>query len=161
MLSPRRQQRRAMPMWKSWGVVALVCAPGAMAQEPTTHPCASVLDPLPRLACYDARFPLSPAVRAADASRGLREFGRVAAHASLMPVAASPARVSATVLSVAYQADGKRIVALDSQQRWALTEPTSRGHLADGDEVVIRKAAMGSYMLVTSGGVALRARRID
>ncbi|MBB5880008.1 hypothetical protein GGR74_001156 [Xanthomonas arboricola] len=62
---------------------------------------------------------------------------------------------------MAYQPDGTRIVSLDSRQRWALTEATSRGPLAEGEVVVIRKAAMGSYMLVTAAGVALRARRID
>lgn len=161
MLGHRLQRRHAMPTWKSLGILLMVCATSAAAQEVVTHACASVLDPLPRLACYDASFPPSPAVRAAEASRGLREFGHDPARASVTSPGQSPAQVSATVRAVAYQTDGTRVVVLDSQQRWALTESSSRGHLAEGDAVTIRTAALGSYMLVTPGGVALRARRID
>ncbi len=139
----------------------MVCATSVAAQEVTTHACASVPDPLPRLACYDASFPPSAAVRAAEASRGLRDFGRDPAQASAMSPVKPPAQVSATVVTVTYRADGTRVVVLDTRQRWALTEATSRGHLAEGDTVTIRTAAMGSYMLVTPGGVALRARRLD
>ncbi|WP_425529821.1 hypothetical protein [Xanthomonas campestris] len=161
MLGHRRQRRHAMPMWKFFGTLLMVCATSATAQEAATHACASVLDPLPRLACYDASFPPSAAVRAAEAGRGIREFGRDPAHTPATLTGKPPAQVSATVRAVAYQTDGARVVVLDSQQRWALTESTSRGHLAEGDAVTIRSAAMGSYMLVTPGGVALRARRID
>ncbi|WP_259165984.1 type VI secretion protein [Xanthomonas sp. 4461] len=150
-----------MPTCKSLGTLLMVCATSAAAQQVTTHACASVPDPLPRLACYDASFPPSPEVRAAEAGRGLREFGRNPAQASAMSPVKPPAQVSATVVTVTYRADGTRVVVLDTRQRWALTEATSRGHLAEGDAVTIRTAAMGSYMLVTPGGVALRARRLD
>ncbi|APP79959.1 hypothetical protein ABQZ99_013180 [Xanthomonas hortorum pv. vitians] len=145
------------------GLAIMCCTWGVVAQETPTHRCASVLEPLPRLACYDASFPPAQAVRAAEASRGVREFGHSADEVSAAAVArrSSPAQLSATVLAVTYQADGTRTVSLDTQQRWALTEASSRGHLAEGDVIVLRKAAMGSYMLVTAAGVALRARRID
>ncbi|MBO9879586.1 MULTISPECIES: hypothetical protein [Xanthomonas] len=153
-------QQMSRPM--RWVPIMLSCAGSVSAQEPATHPCASVIDPLPRLACYDASYPPSAAVRAAEADRGMREFGHNAAQAPAASTTQSaPAQVSATVLAVAYQADGTRLVSLDTQQRWTLTEASSRGHLAEGERVVIRKAAMGSYMLVTPAGVALRARRVD
>ena len=152
-----------MHKWTVCGLAILGCAWGVAAQEAATHRCASVLEPLPRLACYDASFPPSQAVRAAEAGRGVREFGHRPNAPSAAAVArqSSPAQLSATVLAVTYQTDGTRTVLLDTHQRWALTEATSRGHLAEGDVIVLRKAAMGSYMLVTVAGVALRARRID
>ncbi|HBK47093.1 MAG TPA: hypothetical protein DDZ67_11810, partial [Xanthomonadaceae bacterium] len=70
-------------------------------------------------------------------------------------------RLSARVVAVDYHRDGTRTVALDSRQRWLLPEPGSRGHLGEGDVVQLRRASMGSFMLVTAGGVALRARRIE
>ncbi|MCC4606062.1 hypothetical protein HG421_04990 [Xanthomonas campestris pv. badrii] len=144
-----------------WGQMLLGCAWAAGAQEAPTHACASVPDPVPRLACYDTSFPPTPAVRAAEASRAVREFGHDAARPASASGDKPPAQVSAAVLAVAYRTDGTRIVTLDNQQRWAVTEPTSRGHVAERDVVTIRKAAMGSFMLVTPGGVALRARRVD
>jgi hypothetical protein len=146
-----------------WGLTVLSCAWAASAQDVPTHRCAAVLDPLPRLACYDASFPPTQAVRAAEADRAVRAFGRSSQQASAATGAqqSAPAQLTAKVLAVAYQPDGTRIVSLNSRQRWALTEATSRGPLAEGEIVVIRKAAMGSYMLVTAAGVALRARRID
>ncbi|CAD0345096.1 hypothetical protein [Xanthomonas hortorum] len=145
-----------------YGLAIMCCTWAVVAQEAPTHRCASVLEPLPRLACYDASFPPAQAVRAVEASRGVREFGHSADKVSAAAARrSSPAQLSATVLAVTYQADGTRTVSLDTHQRWALTEASSRGHLAEGDVIVLRKAAMGSYMLVTAAGVALRARRID
>lgn len=70
-------------------------------------------------------------------------------------------RIEATVVAIRHRASGERLVTLDNGQVWLQTEITVRGHLAEGDEVVIRRAALGSFQLVTPGRVALRVRRIE
>ena len=70
-------------------------------------------------------------------------------------------RIEATVVGIRHRASGERLVTLDNGQVWLQTEITVRGHLAEGDQVVIRRAALGSFQLVTPGRVALRVRRIE
>lgn len=130
------------------------------------HPCASVTDPAKRLPCYDAAFP--PATDTADLEsereRTLREFGlnqvQLREREPERMRDTSPDSIEATVSGVSYRQTGERVLTLDSGQVWMLTEVTSKGHLVAGDRVVIREAALGSYMLRTPGRVSLRARRI-
>jgi hypothetical protein len=70
-------------------------------------------------------------------------------------------RIEARIVGIRHRASGERLVTLDNGQVWLQTEITVRGHLAEGDEVVIRRAALGSFQLVTPGRVALRVRRIE
>lgn len=137
--------------------VVLVLTRAAGAQD-APHRCAAVSGASARLACYDAVFPPTAAVRQAKAEHTLRQFG---ADARPDRSEDRAEQLQARVLAVEYRRDGTRIVTLDNRQRWLLTEPGSRGHLADGDVVELRRAAMGSFMLVTAGGVVLRARRIE
>lgn len=146
-------------------VLTLTMTAGASAAESPakSHPCATVADPTERLACYDAAFP--PAADAeSERDRALREFGlnkaqlRVRDPERMRDV--SPDRIEAGVARVDPRPTGERVVTLDSGQIWLLTEVTSKGQLRSGDRVVIRAAALGSYMLVTPGRVSLRARRI-
>ena len=136
-----------------------------------SHPCATVTDPSERLACYDAAFPPATDTRSgavdleSERTKALREFGlnkvqlRVREPERMRDV--SPDRIEAKVARVGYRPTGERVVTLDSGQVWLLTEVTFKGHLRVGDPVVIRTAALGSYMLVTPGRVPLRARRIN
>lgn len=135
------------------------------------HPCATVVDAGQRLACYDAAFPpaghaTSTAVEVlAERERGLREFGlnklqKREREPERMRVVA-PDRIEASIAGVVTRATGERVVTLDNGQVWLLTEATSRGQLKTGDPVIIREAAMGTYMLETGKRIALRARRIQ
>lgn len=152
-------------------VLTLAMAPGATAAEPSaqSHPCTTVTDPAERLACYDAAFPPVAGARSgvdiqAERERALREFGlnkvqlRVRDPERMRDV--SPGQIEATVTRMGSRPTGERVVTLDSGQMWLLTEVTSRGHLTSGDRVVIREAALGSYMLLTPTRVPLRAKRI-
>jgi hypothetical protein len=80
---------------------------------------------------------------------------------SLDPEAAraQPQRLRARVRKVTRQRDGRFEVTLDNEQVWRQTESESRAIVAEGDEVTIREASLGSYLLVTSGRVATRVRR--
>lgn len=154
-------------------VLSLAMTTGAAgAKAPVeSHPCATVTDPAKRLACFDAAF--RPAAEARSAAvdpeserrKALREFGlnkvQLRAREPEHMRKTAPDRIEAKVERVSYRPTGERMVALDSGQVWLLTEATSKGHLRQGDQVVIRTAALGTYMLVTPGRVSLRARRIQ
>jgi len=144
----------------------------AAAQVQTTsHSCAAVIDASERLACYDAAFPPTSDAKgtaadlAAERERALREFGlnkvqlRVREPERMRVV--EPDRIEATVARVGSRPTGERVVTLDSGQIWLLTEVTLKGQIKSGDRVVIRQAALGTFMLLTPRRVALRARRIQ
>lgn len=138
-------------------VVTLMASSCAYAQvEHIGHPCASTVDRDARLSCYDKMFPPTPEVLSADAERSTRAFGARAAPRS----SGAPQALSARILRLDRDARGGRAVTLDNDQVWQLTESSSMGRLAQGDVVTMRSGALGSYMLVTSGGAVLRARRI-
>jgi hypothetical protein len=129
-----------------------------------THSCAAVDDPAGRLACYDAAFKRPDP--AEEAREVIEEFGLTEAQLQARdPERPSrdkgPERIEAQVVSIRHRSTGERIITLDNGQVWLQTEVTIRGPLANGDAVVIRRAALGSFQLVTPGQVALRVRRIE
>lgn len=137
----------------------------------TPHPCASVVDAGERLACYDAAFPPAADVPStavdiqSERERALREFGlnklqKREREPERMRLVA-PDRIEDSIASVITRATGERVVTLGNGQVWLLTEVTTKGQLKTGDPVVIREAAMGTYMLETGKRIALRARRIQ
>jgi hypothetical protein len=69
-------------------------------------------------------------------------------------------RISARVETVRRQPAGELVLTLDNGQVWAQLEPDPRLRLATGDAVTIRKAALGSYMLVTANRYGTRVRRV-
>lgn len=140
----------------------------ALASDPLpTHACAAISPAADRLACYDAAFPplADPAALAAAREKAVNEFGlsgiqlreRTPEHIRKL----SPDRIQASVTRVTMREDGSRVLTLDNGQVWWLTEATSKGPLEIGDQVAIRTAALGSFMLITPSRVPLRARRIN
>lgn len=144
---------------------SMAMATTAIAAE--THPCAAVIEPAKRLACYDAAFPPSSGAESLESrrERELKDFGlnQIQRRASLPETerVEIPDRIEAAVTAVRTLAEGERMVTLDNGQLWLLTEVTSKGHLVAGDRVVVRKGAVGTYMLVTPGRIALRAKRVQ
>lgn len=138
--------------------VFLVMTANARGGEPASHSCAAVQDAATRLACYDAAFP--PAVGLADQAR--RNFGlsRVDIRARNPAPNVTPDRIEAAIVGLSERRTGERVVTLDNGQVWLLTEAGSRGLLREADHIVIRKAAMGSYLLVTPGRIPLKAKRV-
>lgn len=132
------------------------------------HPCASVIDPAARLDCYDSAFPPSAnALTRGEAARvqAVQDFGlaetQPQAKAAERGQASTPDRIEAGVVKVREHANRRRVVTLDNGQVWVLTENTLRGSIKRGDRVVVRNAALGSFMLITTAGVPLRARRLQ
>lgn len=143
----------------------LAAATTTAAAQEQSHSCAGVAGPTERLACYDAVFPplSDPEALAQAKEKAVAEFGlsssqlreRTPNHAP------EPSRIEAAVASLSQRSDGSRVVTLDNGQVWVLTKVTSKGPLNVGDRVKVRAAALGTYMLVTPGGVPLRVRRMD
>lgn len=135
----------------------------AFAADPG-HPCASVADPAARLACYDEAFPPAPEVREAAVDQAREDFGLKREAPALanpgQPASElDPDRIESRVSKVVYH-NGGRTISLENGQSWRLTEATSRGHVNEGEVVVVRKGLMGNFMLVTAAGAGLRVRRV-
>ncbi|PKM03807.1 MAG: hypothetical protein CVV16_07615 [Gammaproteobacteria bacterium HGW-Gammaproteobacteria-6] len=159
------------PLKQHCALIALSLVTVTSTTAGESHPCAPVNDAAERLACYDAAFPRpagarpEPVVAEAARADSLQEFGlsreQLRKRDPERVREVLPDQLEAKVAGVDYRQTGERLITLESKQVWLLTEVTSKGQLRVGDPVVIRRAALGSFMLVTPGGVRLRARRVE
>lgn len=164
-------------------VLLAVMASAAPAED--EHPgqaCTRIADPGARLACYDAAFagpgdvgtaasapsaaPTPPPEEAQRSSRtGLEDFGLSEAQRQAREGDAADEKAAhsleATIVKVASRPRGEFIVTLDNGQVWVQYEADRRARVREGDVITIRKAALGSYLLVTPGRVATRVRRVE
>lgn len=131
-----------------------------------SHACASVAEDSARLACYDAEFG-RPATGAAPArvpvAKAHEEFGLTEAEKRARDPAKAevqPERITGRVASLGRRPSGELLVTLGDGQVWMQVESGTNLFLKEGDEITIRKAALGSYLLVTPKRVAMRVRRI-
>jgi hypothetical protein len=143
-------------------VASLAAAQGAVEQ----HKCASVVDDAARLACYDAAFGRPAAAAspvAIPATKAREEFGLTEADKRALDpakaAATQPESISARVASVGRRPMGELVVTLDDGQVWVQAESDTKAVVKPGDVVTIRKAALGSYVLVSANRVAMRVRR--
>jgi len=147
---------------------------------PAAHPCASIGDDAQRLACYDDTFGrprdgrspatvAAPAAAAAPAAKlvvtnPVEDFGlSEAAKRARDPEKAQetmPEQISAKVAKVGNRPTGEMVVTLESGQVWVQIETVSKAMVKPGDTVTIKKAALGSYLLVAPNRVATRVRRL-
>jgi len=162
-------------------------SPTARADEPQR--CAALHDDRARLACYDSIFGRpaatatvdAPAVAgpaAAEAATGT-VAGAPAAAAATIPEAdfglteaarrarvpeesreQIPESISGTVAKVFRQPAGELVVTLENGQVWTQVQVDARARVAVGDTVTIKKAALGSHLLVTANRYATRVRRV-
>lgn len=151
-----------------WGVMTLAMAIRALASD-DTHPCAAVAEPDERLACYDAAYSrpaAAPAPEQADdavPAIANNEFGL--SEAELRERDPERARavlqsIEARVVAQRRRADGAIEITLDNGQTWLQLERTRSLRVRDGDRVTIRRAALGSFLLVTPARALIRVRRI-
>jgi hypothetical protein len=71
-----------------------------------------------------------------------------------------PESISGTVAKVARRPAGELVVTLGNGQVWTQLQVDPRARVAAGDIVTIKKAALGSYLLVTANRYATRVRRV-
>jgi hypothetical protein len=141
-------------------VVLLVMAPlssaadiGSAALVSELQRCAA-LPAETRLACYDelAEAHASPEQTAA---RARKEFGLSAAQRT---PATTLGNIEARVVSFGRSGSGRTTIRLDNGQVWELDSDDPM--LAEQQAVVIKRAAMSSYLLTTQHKRIHRVRRI-
>ena len=169
---------------------ALLAQTATVAGAAESHPCSRVQEDAARLACYDHAFGVGGAatpttaapsgapaattavpatvgtstVAAVDSELKKREaFGlSEAARAARTPdkVDAPLDRIEGKVASLGRRATGELLVTLEDGQVWTQIESDSKATFRVGDTVTIRKASLGSYLMVSSTRVATRVRRV-
>lgn len=138
------------------GVPGIASASGALDAMTA---CRKIADDAERLRCYD-QVELST-VNAAAKKTPEQTFGFSAA-AIMKDDAKEPElpEVQAKIASVVTGADGKMVFALDNGQVWRKLAGDSDPLLRPGSSVSIRRAALGSYLLVTTTGRTSRVTRV-
>lgn len=153
--------------------------PGPLAQ---VYACAETQDDAARLACYDAAVGrLQQAQSSGElvaVDRGTVEtieregFGlslpslpRLFGGGSDRASASTPARpelteMNLTVERLSQRGDGKAVFVMSNGQVWVQVDTTSTRRVRAGGAVTIRRASLGSFlMVVEAGGPAIRVRR--
>ncbi len=70
--------------------------------------------------------------------------------------------ITSTISSIRRMGNGRYLLVLETGARWMQTDSTPvLGSPREGDEVIIKRAAMGSYMAKIEGRRAMRVRRVD
>jgi len=135
---------------------------GSMDLKTQAQACAGIAKPDARLACYDKAFPPSETAKTTDEVKPEAQFG-LSQHQlrERNPESSATTEIEAKITAVRIDGRGKRVVTLDNGHVWAILESNSKGFLKAGDQTSVRKASLGTFMLLSPAGVALRARRID
>jgi hypothetical protein len=148
----------------------LACFDAAFPRAPRTS------SPKPAAAAVAADKPVAATAAAADepvaaavvapdkpASEtqkfGLSSKQRAALEAK--PAEPAPVATTAAVKTVRRLPSGYLLIGLDNDQVWQQTELDSQIRLQPGDQVTIRRASMGSHLLVTPALYSTRVRRIQ
>ncbi|MBO6525722.1 hypothetical protein [Erythrobacter sp.] len=70
--------------------------------------------------------------------------------------------IASTLTDIRRMGNGRYLLTLESGAQWMQTDSTPvLGNPSEGDEVVIKRAALGSYMAKIDGGRAIRVKRTD
>lgn len=150
--------------------------PPPSAEVEALYACAQIADDAARLACYDgatARMRQAQtegrfvAVDRAQVETMQREsFGfSLPSIANLMPRLgggddAGLESVALEVERIYGRSDGHAVFVMTNGQRWEQVDTRSPRNIRPGDTVTVRRASLGSFMLVgTRGGTAHRVRR--
>jgi len=148
------------------GLAASVTASSQLAPAEEFLGCREVESERLRLECYDgiadrlmAELEASVAPAALDASK--TPEAAETESANLFGKSAGVEEIVARVTRVVKDGRGRLDLVLDNQQRWRQVS-SERFKVKVGDEVVIRKAALGSFALQQrSGGRKTKVRRQD
>jgi hypothetical protein len=122
-----------------------------------TARCASIASADERLACYDALAAPAPA-RSQDSHTSTQAFGLTKPVARAPPE--RPELITAQVMKVNFGglSGGDVSVLLDNGQTWIVE--ASDVQLRRGDSVTVKRAALGSFLLI-AGKRSYRVRRME
>ena len=149
----------------------------------TAGGCVSIDDDRARLACYDEAYGRTESTRASAPAAAVGAPAAAMAAATAGPPAPSPEQsrqnfglsaekvlgpqggpteIEAKVTAVqANEVTGRAVVTLDNGQVWQQLEATkATKRPRPGDQVVIREASLGSYLMVTPERGSARVRRV-
>jgi hypothetical protein len=147
----------------------LACFDALAARSKTaTPPASSATAPSPTPVWKSALAPAAaaaapaPAAASATAAPAAPAAGNEGQNFGLNPVQlhiepTGPASIEATVSTVTESRNGQTSVRLDNAQTWIIEEADVR--LVAGDKVMIKRAALGSYLLLAPSRHAYRVRR--
>lgn len=165
------------------GLLPLVCAAAAVNSEDLAR-CAGIASRDARLACYDAlahrvadtvpagaataRAPnapvtvaappvaaAAPAAPAAAADDDPNSFGLSAVQRHVAVV--GPKQESARITSLSTNQTGRSVIVLDNGQTWTVLDDD--GFLSNNDQVTIKRASLGSYLMMTPSHHQYRVHR--
>lgn len=136
--------------------------------------CAGVVAPDARLACYDrlagrspdrttptsatttTRAPTDTTAPVAASASDPQNFGLTPAQLRTVP--AGPAAIQARITKFIDRAGGALVI-LDNGQTWSITEADTDSRLGPGEPVTIKRAALGSFLMVTRSKRSYHVRR--
>jgi hypothetical protein len=153
--------------------------------------CAGIASPDTRLACYDALAHRAPQVVPAASEAGASLSATSSAPAAVARAAPSSASAAASttaalpedpnsfglsavqrhvavvgpkeesgrIVSLAPNQAGHSTIVLDSGQTWTVLDDD--GWLSKGDQITIKRAALGSYLLMTPSHRSYRVHRVQ
>lgn len=170
--------------------IVLAAALAAQPSIDSLYSCTTIEDDSSRLACYDAllgrhrgavaKAPPAAQDKAVHAESGTppaaaatehavadeKDFGLSAEQRERRDAAAGkppkPDQIRARVVSSRVTRSGRQVVTLDNGQQWIEVEPSRYPPFREGDEIRIRKAALGSFL--ASGphsGTGIRIHRLN
>jgi hypothetical protein len=129
----------------------------AAAQPATAPASASARTPAPARAPASADSPASTqAPAAAVVASDPKNFGLSAAQQHTLDL--GPQMITANISILSSNQKGETVVVLDNGQTWSLTD--NDGWLATGQAVRIKKAAMGSYLMLIPSNHSYHVRRL-
>jgi hypothetical protein len=145
----------------------LLVAAAAAADKPdlaaSLRACSAESDAAKRLACFDAAaaaLPAAPTPKTLEQRFGYR--GEVAKDELQREREAEPRveEIRSRVTAVNHRPMTPMIVTLANGQVWAQRAVDSRFDVAVGEEVTVKAAALGSFLLVSPRGGSTRVSRV-
>jgi hypothetical protein len=150
-----------------------ICPQVAEASEQSS--CTSIADDKTRLSCYDEmnakakqekssapeKLPTDPANKAESQVSQL-EFGKetLPTKKQAEPASDEIDTISARVSGIAKRYGGLFSIELENGQVWMETSRTGGLPPSIGDEVTVKRGALGGYFLSGKAGLGLRVRRL-
>ncbi len=178
---------RAVPVAVMIGISPLASSAAAPASGGLAR-CAAIAAPDARLACYDelagrpanhvdsvapspgaaptssaAPTPIAAAAASTAPASDPRNFGFTETHlqAKVQPQAApqAPTTIEAHVAKVIENRGARAYVVLDNGQTWTFVDAAEDARLSPGDSITIKKASLGSFLMLTQAKHSYHVRR--